>query len=688
MKHRIWVAFILMIGIIISGVRYYFFVTDTIYEESANHLKEIYNQVNRSLYNLIGGTWRTMDMWIPYLEDMKDEKHISQYVERIKKDEGFTGFYFISREGEYCTPDRQKGYLNLEGHLSELIIDRECIAASAAMPSKPEMIVFAVPCDKNVYGDFEYEAIGISFYNSEIVGLLEISAFDDNSKSYVIYPDGRVIMDNADTQKQNTYNFIGMLEARSDLESQQIAEMQQDFRQGTSGVINFRMESEEYYLVYEPVEFEDWTVLGMVTADAVNAGMNKLQMRILVVGGGIFVLILIACIWYLKQRSRLSLEEKDTEIRYREELFSMLSNSVDHIFLILDGNTLGVSYISPNVEKILGISEKDVKKDSHVVDELLMGEGKMTAEEQLSELASGENKEWEQEYAHRTTGDRRWLLVSASNMEIQGKSKYIIIFFDRTKEKKVNRALEEAAKIANDASSAKSRFLSNMSHDIRTPMNAVLGYTTLAAANIEDREKLKDYLAKILSSGNHMLSLLNDILDMSRIENGKIHLKEAEENLPRILNEVGTIVSGQMQSKQLELHIEMMDITDENVLCDKTRLNQVLLNIVTNAVKFTEPGGSVSVLLVQEHNGPAGMGKYRIHIKDTGIGMSAEFAEKIFSPFEREQTSVVNKTQGTGLGMPIAKSIIDIMGGTIEIITEQGRGTEFIISLTFRLPPA
>ena len=227
-----------------------------------------------------------------------------------------------------------------------------------------------------------------------------------------------------------------------------------------------------------------------------------------------------------------------------------------------------------------------------------------------------------------------------------------------------------------------------MSHDIRTPMNAVLGYTTLAAANIEDREKLKDYLAKILSSGNHMLSLLNDILDMSRIENGKIHLKEAEENLPRILNEVGTIVSGQMQSKQLELHIEMMDITDENVLCDKTRLNQVLLNIVTNAVKFTEPGGSVSVLLVQEHNGPAGMGKYRIHIKDTGIGMSAEFAEKIFSPFEREQTSVVNKTQGTGLGMPIAKSIIDIMGGTIEIITEQGRGTEFIISLTFRLPPA
>ncbi|MDD5927399.1 MAG: ATP-binding protein [Firmicutes bacterium] len=688
MKHRIWVAFILMIGIIISGVRYYFFVTDTIYEESANHLKEIYNQVNRSLYNLIGGTWRTMDMWIPYLEDMQDEKQISEYVERIKKDEGFTGFYFISREGGYCTPDRQKGYLNLEGHLSELIIDRECIAASAAMPSKPEMIVFAVPCDKNVYGDFEYEAIGISFYNSEIVGLLEISAFDDNSKGYVIYPDGRVIMDNADTQKQNIYNFIGMLEARSDLESQQIAEMQQDFRQGTSGVINFRMESEEYYLVYEPVEFEDWTVLGMVTADAVNAGMNKLQMRILVVGGGIFVLILIACIWYLKQRSRLSLEEKDTEIRYREELFSMLSNSVDHIFLILDGNTLGVSYISPNVEKILGISEKDVKKDSHVVDELLMGEGKMTAAEQLSELASGENMEWEQEYAHRTTGDRRWLLVSASNMEIQGKSKYIIIFFDRTKEKKINRALEEAAKIANDASSAKSRFLSNMSHDIRTPMNAVLGYTTLAAANIENREKLKDYLAKILSSGNHMLSLLNDILDMSRIENGKIHLKEAEENLPRILNEVGTIVSGQMQSKQLELHIEMMDITDENVLCDKTRLNQVLLNIVTNAVKFTEPGGSVSVLLVQEHNGPAGMGKYRIHIKDTGIGMSAEFAEKIFSPFEREQTSVVNKTQGTGLGMPIAKSIIDIMGGTIEIITEQGRGTEFIISLTFRLPPA
>ena len=248
-------------------------------------------------------------------------------------------------------------------------------------------------------------------------------------------------------------------------------------------------------------------------------------------------------------------------------------------------------------------------------------------------------------------------------------------------------AAEDALRAAEAANKSKSTFLSNMSHDIRTPMNAVIGFATLAATNVENTEKVRDYLAKILSSSNHLLSLINDILDMSRIESGKINLEETEANLSDMLHDIKTIISGQIHAKQLELYMDVMDVTDEDVYCDKTRLNQVLLNLLSNAIKFTTPGGTVSVRVRQIHTAPEGKGLYEIRVKDTGIGMSQEFAERIFEPFERERTSTVSKIQGTGLGMAISKNIIDMMGGTIEVHTEQGKGTEFVISLTLRLQP-
>ena len=216
-------------------------------------------------------------------------------------------------------------------------------------------------------------------------------------------------------------------------------------------------------------------------------------------------------------------------------------------------------------------------------------------------------------------------------------------------------------------------------------MNAVIGFTTLALANVDNPEKVKDYLAKILSSSNHLLSLINDILDMSRIESGKIYLEEQEANLSDMLHDIKTIISGQIHAKQLELYMDVIDVTDEDVFCDKTRLNQVLLNLLSNAIKFTLPGGTISVRVAQLHNAPEGKGLYEIRVKDTGIGMSQEFAQRIFEPFERERTSTVSRIQGTGLGMSISKNIIDMMGGTIEVYTEQDKGTEFVIRLALRL---
>ena len=248
----------------------------------------------------------------------------------------------------------------------------------------------------------------------------------------------------------------------------------------------------------------------------------------------------------------------------------------------------------------------------------------------------------------------------------------------------LNAKLQVAVEKAESANRAKSTFLSNMSHDIRTPMNAIIGFTTLALSNIDDTDRVKDYLGKTLASSNHLLSLINDVLDMSRIESGKIHLEEVEVNLSDVLHDLKTIVSGQIYAKQLELYMDAMDVTDEDVYCDKTRLNQILLNLLSNAIKFTPAGGTVSVRVRQLAGQVCGCGQYEFRIKDNGIGMSPEFAKKIFEPFERERTSTVSRIQGTGLGMAITKNIVDMMGGTIEVQTAQGKGTEFTVCVPMR----
>ena len=188
----------------------------------------------------------------------------------------------------------------------------------------------------------------------------------------------------------------------------------------------------------------------------------------------------------------------------------------------------------------------------------------------------------------------------------------------------------------------------------------------------------------MLFRSNHLLSLINDVLDMSRIESGKVKIEEKETSLPEIMHDLKTIVQADIASKQLDFYIDTADVINEHILCDKLRLNQLLLNLLSNAMKFTKPGGLVGVRILQKGNAPEGWASYEFQIKDTGIGMSREFLEHVFEPFERERTSTVSGIQGTGLGMAITKNIVDMMGGTISVASEEGKGTTFTVSLQFR----
>ncbi|MBR3308627.1 MAG: transporter substrate-binding domain-containing protein [Lachnospiraceae bacterium] len=264
----------------------------------------------------------------------------------------------------------------------------------------------------------------------------------------------------------------------------------------------------------------------------------------------------------------------------------------------------------------------------------------------------------------------------------------VIIFLlarDRMRTKKQKEELQTALASAEQASRAKTEFLNNMSHDIRTPMNAIVGFAGLASTHIDDREQVKDYLGKINVSSQHLLSLINDVLDMSRIESGKMTLEEADVDLPKLIYDLQTIIQPNIDDKQLELSVDMKDIRHKEIVTDKLRLNQVLLNILSNAIKFTPEGGKINVRVTETESSKEGTADFEFRVRDTGIGMSREFQETLFDAFTRERTSTVSGIEGTGLGMAITKKIVDMMGGSIAVESEEGKGSEFIVNLPCRI---
>ncbi len=253
------------------------------------------------------------------------------------------------------------------------------------------------------------------------------------------------------------------------------------------------------------------------------------------------------------------------------------------------------------------------------------------------------------------------------------------------KEMEQKKLLEDALFQAQQANSAKSKFLSNMSHDIRTPMNAIVGFTSLALSNIKDEEKVVDYLKKIEASSDLLLNLINDVLDMSRIESGKDSLDERECNLAHVMRELYSIMGQQVKAKNHKLILDTKKVTDKMVYCDRLRLNQILINIINNAVKYTNPGGTIEVTVVERRAEIKGYATYEFKVKDTGIGIDKDFIEYVFEPFEREKNTTLSGVQGTGLGLAITKKIVDMMGGTIKVESEVGKGSTFTITLELRL---
>ena len=296
----------------------------------------------------------------------------------------------------------------------------------------------------------------------------------------------------------------------------------------------------------------------------------------------------------------------------------------------------------------------------------------------------GEQREWDRKYTHQKTGEKRWFRVSVFCSDIQGEKKYILDLSDRTKDKKINQKLEDAVHNAESANRAKTAFLNNMSHDIRTPMNAIIGFTNIAMKQ-EPKPEVKGCLEKISDSSEHLLTLINDVLDISRIESGKTKFSPSPVDITEVADVVMDIIHGFLSNREINFEVKRAKPENPYVLADAVRIREVLVNILGNAVKFTGDGGSI---LFESHYNPGEDDRHIVvsyRVTDTGVGMSEEFVEHIFDEFSQEESSARTHYKGTGLGMAITKRYVDLMNGTISVESKKGEGSTFVVEFPLEL---
>ena len=673
-------ALLLGVGILTSFVVFTDFMEQTIYEESTAHLTEIYHQANQTLYNKVSFNWGVMRMWTPYLERAQSDADVCAFLAQAKEEYQFTDFFFVSRDGSYITLDGEQGYLDLGRTLSQLILEQQPIVANSVVPDKPEIMVFAVPTEKGSYQGFAYEAIAVTYNNKDLVDSLKISAFEGHGSTFAVLPDGRVVLDSSSADMRGVHNILAMLRNSAGFTAEQITTLQKAFAAGKTGNLEFSIHGIGYYMVYGSASFQNWTILGIVPKSVVNANMNRLQYTTMAVMSSIVGMLAVTALLLVVQSNRQKLRKKDQQLLAREELFSSLSRNVDDVFLMIDTGTGKVEYISPNVRRILGISPEAVQEDFHV---LCSAEGDNCTSrlDGLMQMEQGTQQEWDREFIHQETGEPHYIHVTGFINEVQGAKKCIVDLSDRTGEHQTTLAVEAALEIAEKASQAKTDFLSNMSHDIRTPMNAIVGLTTLMENELDQPEKLAEHLHKLESSGQLLLGIINNILDMSRIESGKTTLSVEPMHLSQQLDQLSTMIRAQASEKAQTFTVST-HLRHENLLADPTRLNQVLMNILSNAVKYTPNGGHIR-FEVEELPRNEHYAKYSFVVQDDGIGMSEAYQKTLFDPFTREERSGTNRVQGTGLGMAITKNIVDLMGGSISVESATGKGTRFEVVLEF-----
>lgn len=510
--------------------------------------------------------------------------------------------------------------------------------------------------------------------------------YDESGFSYITNRDGDVLVRPHHKNSNRTFlNFFDMIVEEND--EKDIRTFKESLAKDYSGVIQFSFNGTKNVIAFCPLKAIDGGyIISVIPSSVIMEHADNILQSSRIFIFIVFIVFLIGLIFLLFERySRKRIEKKEQDIQYREQLFSILSENIDDVFLMLNSGSYAVEYVTPNVNRVLGISQDVVAADLESLGKASYTEKKPISYSDLALMEPGQSITMESERIHKKTGEKRWFYETVYRVGDDQSDKFIVVLSDRTKERQNKFALETALNAANAANKAKSTFLNNISHDIRTPMNAIVGLTLLLNHDAGDPERIKEYTRKITASSQYLLGLINDVLDMSKIESGKTTLNVTEINLAELIDELGTMIRPQAKAKQQEFELFLADVTMEHLVGDRMRINQVLLNILSNAVKYTPAGGRIQMNVTQLPQKIKDFVRLRFEVQDNGIGMSEEFLHVIFEPFAREINSVTNQIQGTGLGMPITKNLVELMGGTIDVKSRQGEGSIFTVDLELRI---
>ena len=647
--------------------------------------------------------------------NLASQESLRSFLGKVRKLYGVDKFAMVDEDGivyaQHSTMSGLSRYSFLAEELTEPVI------STSNLYGAKKRVVLAMPVEGISFQGKEIKACFIQINIAEMLSSLTLQTSDNETYCNLYYHNGESLT-NDDfgylTAGKNVLSALGDATMKDGSDYEKLIE---DFAEGRSGQISFTYQDTAEDLCYVPVEGTDWMLTILIRNNVISDQISSISEEMM--SNGIVQIIITVIVMFLvflvligqsRRNARILLEQEKADrnkIRLAYAQIEREQMDMENIHTAMGSGRWSMEFNEKGemtaciwtevFRKMLGYdSEEEFPNRLESWSDLLYPEDKVRTLREYWDTVrdySG-RKSYDVEYRLYTRhAGLRWFHAAGrlSRREDGSPLSFIGLFVDIDDEKKMEEQLtrqkldlQDALAAAQHANRAKTTFLNNMSHDIRTPMNAIIGFTSLAAAHIENTEQVQDYLSKITTSSNHLLSLINDVLDMSRIESGKVKIEEQETSLPEIMHDLKTIVQADITSKRLEFYIDTDDVVNEHVLCDKLRLNQVLLNLLSNAMKFTKPGGVVGVRILQKGNAPEGFAAYEFQVKDTGIGMSKEFQEHVFEPFERERTSTVSGIQGTGLGMAITRNIVDMMGGTISVASEVGKGSTFTVALEFR----
>ncbi len=648
--------------------------------------------------------------------DLESQESLRRFLGKIKKLYGVDKFALVDEDGIVYTQHSTSSGLSRYGFLSEEL--KEPMIHTLNLYGAKKQVILAIPVEDLAFQGVEIKICLIQININEMLSSLTLQTSSNETYCNLYYRNGESLTNDSFGYLTAGRNLLLALQEAKMKEGSSYEKLQEDFNNGRSGQVSFTYYGAAEDLCYIPVEGTDWFLTILIRNNVISEQISSIssgmmKRSIIQIGIMVFVMLVVFTLLIYQSRKNASflLEQEKADGKRIRDAYAQVGRervAMDNIHRAMGSGLWSMEFNtqakivsctwSEVFRKMIGYErEEEFPNRIESWSDLLHEEDKERILKEYWDTVMDytNEKTFDVEYRLRTRQDGwRWFHAAGclSRREDGSPITFVGLFVDINDEKQMEEKLlrqqidlQDALAAAQHANRAKTTFLNNMSHDIRTPMNAIIGFTSLAATHIDNKEQVQDYLSKITTSSNHLLSLINDVLDMSRIESGKVKIEEKETYLPEIMHDLKTIVQADITSRQLEFYIDTADVVNEHILCDKLRLNQVLLNLLSNAMKFTKPGGMVSVRILQKGNVPEGFAAYEFQVKDTGVGMSQEFLEHVFEPFEREKTSTISGIQGTGLGMAITKNIVDMMGGSITVTSEEGKGSTFTVDLQFKI---